>query len=925
MKLVVPPLPASDDAATSRATLRDGTVATLKIATPDDHASVKRFFHDLSPESRRRRFFGIAEPADSFIARWCDSSDPSQALTMLALRVVETPGDSDPASRELRPIAIGSYIAVGNDTAEVAFAVDDRFQGKGLGSILLERLATVAAASGLQRFEATTLPENAAMLEVFHESGFEIRSRTESGTIGVRFSLSPTDQAVASAERRMAIASAASLKPLLEPSSVAIIGASRDPSSIGRRILTAMASGGFAGRIYPINPRTDSLDGIRCYASIADAPRGVDLAVVAVPKQYVIGVVDDCAAAGVKSLIVISAGFAEAGEDGRALQTALVERVRAHGIRMVGPNCMGALNATAAVRLNASFAPMMPPAGHVGFSSQSGALGVAILELAIERGVGMSTFVSMGNKADVSGNDLLQYWEADPETSVILLYLESFGNPRRFARLARRIGRTKPIVCVKAGRTRAGSRAAGSHTAALAANDAAVDALFHQTGVIRADTIDEMFDIAACLEGQPLPRGRRVGIVTNSGGPGILAVDACEAAGLKVPAFSDATRGRLASFLPAEASIANPVDMVASAGPDEYRRAIEAALASDDVDALVVIYTPVDTARTPATLTAIREGIAAGRSAGAIGKPILACLMAASGRPAPIRFDTERVPAYAFPENAARALARIATYAEWRTRTPGLLWSFDDVRPEDARAVCRQALAARRAGGGAPAGERHHWLNGDEVRAVLGAFGLPLAAGTVARSADEAAALARVIGFPVAAKLASRTVQHKTDVGAVRLGLASEAAVRRAFAEIMAAGRSHGADDDDGVLIQAMIAGGVETMVGVSDDPLFGPLVVFGLGGIHVEILGDVRFGIAPLTDFDADDLLHGIRGLPLLQGYRGRPQADIDALRELLLRVSRLAVDVPEIVELDLNPVIALPPGHGCRIVDARIGVRAR
>jgi len=923
MKIVVPPLPASDDAATSRATLRDGTAATLKIATADDHTAVKRFFHDLSPESRRRRFFGIAEPSDAFIARWCDSSDPAQGLTMLALRLVEG---------ELLPIAIGSYITIGSSTAEVAFAVDDRFQGKGLGSILLERLATVAAASGLQRFEATTLPENAAMLEVFHESGFEIRSRTESGTIGVRFSLSPTDQAVASAERRMAIASAASLKPLLEPSTVAVIGASRDPSSIGRRILKAMASGGFAGHIYPINPRAESLDGLPCFASIGDAPRGVDLAVVAVPKLHVLSVVDECAAARVKSLIVISAGFAEAGEEGRALQSALVERVRAHGIRMVGPNCMGALNATAGVRLNASFAPMMPPAGHVGFSSQSGALGVAILELAIERGVGLSTFVSMGNKADVSGNDLLQYWEADPQTSVILLYLESFGNPRRFARLARRIGRTKPIVCVKAGRTRAGSRAAGSHTAALAANDTAVDALFHQTGVIRADTIDEMFDIAACLEGQPLPRGRRVGIVTNSGGPGILAVDACEAAGLKVPAFSDATRRRLAAFLPAEASIGNPVDMVASAGPDEYRRAIETALASDDVDALVVIYTPVDAAKTPATLTAIREGIEAGRRGGATQKPILACLMAASGRPAPIAFESERVPAYAFPENAARALAKIATYAEWRARTPGLLWSFDDIRADDARTVCRQALATRSPGEG-PGSEHVGWLTGEEIRAVMGAFGLPLAAGTVARSADEAAALARVIGFPVAAKLAARTVQHKTDVGAVRLGLTSEAAVRRAFADIMAAVRSAGGgesiergnDADDGVLIQAMIAGGVETMVGVSDDPLFGPLVAFGLGGIHVEILGDVRFGIAPLTDFDADGLIHDIRGLPLLQGYRGRPKADIDALRELLLRVSRLAVDVPEIVELDLNPVIALPPGHGCRIVDARIKVKAR
>src|SRR5579862_5651508 len=584
MRVLNASLPASDDAAASRATLRDGTAATLKIATPDDHASMTRFFHDLSPESRRRRFFGMAEPPDEFITRWCDSSDPSKALTILALRLVESnPGAAFPGSCELRPIAIGSYVAVGSGSAEVAFAVDDHFQGKGLGSILLERLAMVAAASGLVRFEATTLPENAAMLEVFHESGFEIRSRTESGAIAVRFSLSPTGAAVASAERRMAIAAAASLKPLLEPSSVAVIGASRDPSSIGRRVLNAIVAGGFGGGIYPVNPNADTLDELHCYRSIGAAPHGIDLAVISVPRALVLGIVDECAAAGVKSLIVITAGFAEAGDAGRALQTQLVDRVRAHGIRMIGPNCMGVLNATAGVRLNASFSPLMPPSGRVGFSSQSGALGVAILELAISRGVGLSTFVSMGNKADVSGNDLLQYWEADPQTSVILLYLESFGNPRRFARLARRIGRTKPIVCVKAGRTRAGSRAAGSHTAALAANDTAVDALFHQAGVIRADTIDEMFDIAACLEGQPLPRGRRVAIVTNAGGPGILAVDACEAAGLIVPSFSPDARHKLTAFLPAAASLGNPIDMVASAAADQYRHCIETVLGDPDV------------------------------------------------------------------------------------------------------------------------------------------------------------------------------------------------------------------------------------------------------------------------------------------------------------------------------------------------------
>jgi acetate---CoA ligase (ADP-forming) len=648
---------------------------------------------------------------------------------------------------------------------------------------------------------------------------------------------------------------------------------------------------------------------------VRDAPPGIDLGIVAVPRQAVLGVAADCAAAGVKGLLVITAGFAEAGDEGRALQQQLVESVRGYGMRMVGPNCMGLLNAGADVRLNASFSPIMPSPGRVALSSQSGALGIAILRLAEARGVGLSTFVSVGNKADVSGNDLLQYWEADTNTSVILLYLESFGNPRRFARLARRIGRRKPIVAVKAGRTRAGSRAAGSHTAALAASDAAVDAMFRQSGVIRADTIDDMFDVAACLDAQPLPRGRRVAIVTNAGGPGILAVDACEAAGLTVPPFAAATRAALMAFLPPEASVTNPVDLIASAGPDDFRRAIETMLASGDADALIILHTPVDPACSEGTLAAICDGIRAGREAGAT-TAIVACLMAASATPAPLAVAGERVPAYAFPENAARALAKAAAYAEWRAQDPGLFWTFEDIHADVARAVCRRALEARGEG----------WLTGDEVRELLGAFALPLAPGTVVHSAEEAAALAQVIGFPVAAKLSARAVTHKSDVGAVRLNLTTDAAVSRAFADIMTAARTVAADDQiEGVLVQSMINEGIETLVGVADDPLFGPVVAFGLGGVNVEVVGDVRFCIAPLTDGDAEALLHEIRGARLLQGYRGRPPADLAALRELLLRVSRLATEVPEISELDLNPVIALAPGLGCRIVDARVRVRER
>jgi len=865
---------------------------------------MRRFFAELSPQSRRHRFFVSGDAPEPVLALLSGASDPEKGLTLVVLR---SAGD------DVRIIAIGSYFRLTQHSAEVAFAVADQLHGKGLGTALLERLAAAASEQGFGRFQATTMADNVQMMEVFRDSGFEIRSKTEAGCIDVQLSLVPGPGGTSAEDERHRLATAASLGPLLEPRAVAVVGASREPSSIGHRVLDALRTG-FKGPIFAVNPHASEVAGLSAYPSARDLPPGIDLAVVTVPSAATLSVVDDCAAAGIKSLVVITAGFAEAGAEGRALQERLTEKVRNHGMRMVGPNCMGLVNANPAVNLNASFSPIVPPAGHIGLLSQSGALGMTILGLAGERRLGLSTFVSAGNKADVSGNDLLEYWEGDPLTHVVLLYLESFGNPRRFARLARRISRRKPIVAVKSGRTRAGTRAASSHTAALAASDVAVDALFHQSGVIRADTLDEMFDVAALLDTQPLPRGRRVAIVTNAGGPGILAADACEAAGLTVPDFSDETRTRLAACLPPMASLANPVDMIASAGPDAYRHAIEHVLAAAEIDAAIIIFTPVDSSSADETIQAIRDGVLTGRRAGSVDKPVLACVMAEPGRPAPIEVGAERLPAYAFPENAARALGKVVAYAEWRRQDPGLFWGFDDLHVDEARAVCRTALAAR--------GET--WLGDEEVQHVLSAFGLPLIASSMGRTADDAAALAATIGFPVVAKLSSLGIQHKSDIGAVRLNLADASSVRRAFAEIVEAG--HRAAPDaviDGVVIQPMLAGGVETMMGIAQDGLFGPLIAFGLGGIYVEILGDVRFRIAPLTGHDVDELLHEIKGFRLLEGYRGHPPGDLQALREVLLRLSRLADEIHEIAELDLNPVIALPPGHGCRIVDARIRVQ--
>jgi len=698
---------------------------------------------------------------------------------------------------------------------------------------------------------------------------------------------------------------------LLRPRAVAVLGASRHPSHLGRRIFDALVTTGFSGPIYPVNPGAPEIGGRRAFASARDLPAGVDLAVLAVPPMAVLAAVEDCALAGIRSLVVITAGFGETGAAGRALETELVSRVRSHGMRMVGPNCMGLINT--GLRLNASFSPIFPPAGPIALSSQSGALGLALLELARDRQIGLSTFVSVGNKADISSNDLLEYWESDPETAVILLYLESFGNPRKFAELARRIGRQKPIIAVKAGRTRAGVRAASSHTAALAASDDVVDELFRATGVIRTDTIDEMFDAASCLAFQTLPEGRRVAIVTNAGGPGILAVDACERNGLTVADFSGATRAGLAAFLPPTASLGNPVDMVASADADAYRRTIETMLAASEVDAVIVIYIPIEPDWSATILDGIRAGIAHARGAGS-RKPVLGCLMADAARPLPLEVGAEHIPTFAFPENAVRALTHVVAYGAWRSTPPGRFVPFDDIRAAEAKAICATVIAAR--------GE--DWLTPEELWRLLGAYNVPSVLGVLATDANDAAAQAAVMGFPVVAKISAHTLVHKSDVGGVRTDLRSSADVRTAVTDLLTLAHAHDLHAD-GILIQPMITDGIETMVGLAHDPLFGPVVGFGLGGTDVELEQDLHFRVAPLTDRDADSVIQESRAYTRLLGYRGRPAADVPALRDLLLRVSELAQDVSDVLEVDFNPVIVRAAGHGCVVVDARVRVGRR
>jgi len=874
--------------------LRDGSTIHIRPVRSDDEGGILDFLASLSEQSRYFRFFSGAVDLKWAAGRAVDV-DYRDRYSLLA-----TSGEPPMV------VAHAIYLRIQGDRAEVAFAISDAFQGRGLGTILLGHLAEVAQQNGIATFEARVLPQNHKMVEVFRESGFPVEMRSEPGEIVAEFPTALTADALDRFERREQTAAQAAIKGFLAPRSVAVIGASRSRGTIGGEVFRNLLVTEFNGPVYPINPKTDVVQSVRAYPSIVDVPGPVDLAVVVVPAVAVMDAVRECGTKGVRSLVVISSGFAETGEEGRRLQRELLSLCREFGMRLIGPNCMGIMNLAPPVRLNATFGPQVPPHGHVAFSSQSGALGLAVIEYAGELGLGLSSFVSVGNKADISGNDLLHYWTEDDDTEVILLYLESFGNPRKFARITRQVGKTKPIIAVKSGRSTAGARATSSHTGALlAASDVTVDALFKQAGVIRTDTLGEMFDVASLLANQPVPAGNRVAILTNAGGLGILCADACEGAGLDVVALPEPTRHALADFLPPEASLANPVDMIASASADHYRRAI-GIVAEAGVNAIIAIFVPPLLTRADEVATAIREGTAALQEK----LPILTVFMSAHGMPEELRQGERSIPSYRFPEDAARALARAVQYGTWRRSAEGRIPDLQGLRRDEAAGVIAEAL------------ERGPcWLGPDEVARLLGCYGVPPADWRIARSGRAAAQAARDLDGPVALKAIAPTLIHKTDAGGVRLGLLGPTNVAKAVREM----REHVAalgHKVEGFLVQRMVPSGVELIVGVVHDPLFGPVVACGAGGTAVELTTDLAVRITPLTDIDARDMLRSLRIYPLLEGFRGAPAADVPAVEELLLRVSALVEAHPEISEIDLNPLMALP--DSAVVVDARIRVEA-
>ncbi|MEP6852791.1 MAG: GNAT family N-acetyltransferase [bacterium] len=847
----------------------DGGTVHLRPMTPSDSPAVVAFHGQLSERSRYLRYFSAyprIPEKDLHRFTHVDHVDRVALVVWLGGEI----------------IGIGRFDRLQDSTeAEVAFVIADAHQRRGIGSILLEHLAAAARERGITRFTAEVLAENARMLRVFVDAGYEARRSVEYNVVHLEFEIDETALTESVARQREQSAEAASIRRLLTPRSVAVIGASRDPSKIGNAVLRNLVRGDFAGSILPVHPSAAEVEGRPAYASVLDVPGPVDLAVIATPADSVGGVVAECAAKGVHGLVVISGGFGERSGDeraaGLAAQRALVASAREHGMRVVGPNCLGIANNDPAIRLNASLAPLVPPRGRTGFFSQSGALGVAVLGEAVRRDVGLSTFVSAGNRADVSGNDLLQYWAGDPDTDVVLLYLESFGNPRKFVRLSRRLGRTKPIVAVKSGR---GGVAGGLRNTSVAMSEEAVGALFEASGIIRVDTLDVLFDVGLLLATQPLPAGLRVAVVGNSAALNVLVTSSCTAEGLE----------------PVRA-----VDIGVNATAEQFAAAAGDAVAAEDVDALVAVFVPpllqVDGAR---YAQALREAVRAA------GKPVLTTFLGFDGVPGALAEEGEllptrgSIPSYPSPERAVRTLARTARHAAWRRRDPGVVPAQAGTDLPAARRVAQHVLATT------PGGRE---LGEDEVETVLGAVGLHLVPSRGVVGPWEARSAAVTLGWPVALRLPSGSGAETS----VRLRLTDEHALADAWADL-------GLAEDGRAVVQAMAPRGVDTVFGVQDDPSFGALVSFGVGGVATRLLGDLAYAAAPLTDRDADELVRRPRAAPLLTGYAGGPVADLTALAEIALRLSLLADELPEIAQLRLGTVVASV--DGAHILSAGIRV---
>lgn len=875
-------------------TLRDGRVVVVRPVLGTDAAGIEGFWRRLDAPARRR-FVELAQlaPDDPGGAAVIQ---PGRGAGVIAL-------EEGPATRT---VGLARYQRIAADAAQFLVFVDASYRRAGLGTVLVRRLAEAARHAGLRRLVSDVSTNDVSVLRLLADLGLDYQEQTTGENVHASFAVQETDEYLDAVLADQRAGARIALEPFLRPGSIAVVGASENKASIGGLLFGHLLASGFGGALYPVNPHHDAVQGVRAYPDLSSCPVPPDLVLVVVPASAVAGIIDEAGAVGVRAACVISAGFAEVGGEGRALQDDLVRRARAAGVRLIGPNCMGLLNGGPEARFNATFSPVFPPKGSLAFVSQSGGLGLAALTLLAGPSLGVSSFVSVGNTVDLSPNDLLLFWDDDPGTDLVLAYLESVPDPRRFARVARRVARHKPIVVVKAGRSTSGRRAASSHTAALAAGEPAVDALFHQAGVIRAESLEEMFDVASVASNQPAPSGRRVAVLTNGGGPGILVADACEAAGLLVPELSSETQAALRAGLPAEASVRNPVDMVASAGAEQYGRCVRCLVGADEVDAVIVVFVPPFLTR--ADDVARELTVALGELSPA--KPVVAVFMMAE--PPPGCLAEAGVPNFTYPERAASALGRMARWSEWRSRPTGHVVLPPGMDPERGRAAVDHELEEPPTGG---------WMSAAAAGELLDAYGIPAVRSRLVREPGEAGAVQEEFGGPVVVKLAAPI--HKSDVGGVALGLDSPQAAGEALEQIRGALTDAGmADQAEEFIVQEQVNDGVEMIVGVSHDPAFGPLVIAGLGGTTVELLGDVALRITPLSDRDVAEMLRSLRSYRLLTGYRNFPVLDVAAFSELLHRVSALVEDIPEVAEIDLNPVFVRP--HGAVVGDVRIRLAA-
>jgi acyl-CoA synthetase (NDP forming)/GNAT superfamily N-acetyltransferase len=862
------------------ALLTDGSTIEIRQARPQDVAAVREMHAAMSQDNMYLRFFSMSRHmAEREARRVCREPGPGHEALLAWLGA--------------RLVGVATYEDTGRPgVAEIAFAVPDDMHHRGIATLLLEHLVSLARRRELRAFTAETLAENAAMLRMFADAGLPVQRRSVDGVVELTFPLPGSadeslDSYLESVARRESRADVASLRHLLRPASVAVVGASRKPGTVGHAILRNIMTCGFQGSVYAVNPRatqTRTMEGARCVRSVADLPEPVDLTVIAVPPAGVPRVASECGRRGVRALTVITSGLGSEGAD-------LLAICRRYGMRLVGPNSFGV--SVPEIGLNATFAAGHPAPGVAGLVVQSGGVGVALVEQLSRLGIGVSSFASVGDKYDVSSNDLLMWWAQDGVTRLAILYVESFGSPRKFARTARRVGRQVPVLTVVGGRSRAGPRAAASPAAAVATPLIAQEALFGQAGVIVADSLGELTEAAALLAGQPLPAGPRVAIVTNAGGAGVLAADACGDNGLWVVPLAGATRRQLRRLLPAGAVVTGPVDTTAAAGHDAFRACLEEVAADDGVDAVLAVAMPT-------ALSDLRTAIAGA----AVSKPIAAVLL---DQAESVRMLVPGRPSYGFPEDAARALGHAARYRAWRDRPQGRVPELPGLRPADARKLLAGFLARHPAGG---------WLPPAQAARLLASYQIPLVASRPARSGREAAQAAAELGGRVVLKAEADGPVHKSDAGAVKLDLRTPEEVTDAYRALEAGLGS----SLKRVLVQPMIADGVEVLIGVVQEPVFGPLVVFGLGGAATDVLGDHAARLSPLTDTDADELIHAVHAASLLFGHGGEPPADVGALADTLLRVSRLADDLPEVAELDLNPVIARP--DGVHAVDVRVRV---